>query len=1104
MNFRTRTLVTLFVLSVFLPPSWSQGNVDLSRYPSLSPDGTTIVFSWRGDLWSVPTAGGQATRLTVHPGIDTVSVWNDDGTRIAFESTRGGSRNLFVMNPDGTDVHQVTRMNASLSLTDFVTMENDEDALLFHARLEGDVYRHGRPYRVSVSGGEPVRLHDAFGEFPALSTSGDHLAFVRGNASWWRRHYRGSNSQNLWLFDPQDKTFNALTERRGNDGLPHWANGWVYFLSDREDDAVNLYRMNPDAPGSIERLTEFDDQDVYHFDVSSDGETIVFSSWGKLYVIRGGASPQRIAITANEDMGDAVELMNVSDDISEAALSPDGQVMAFVAFGEVFIRNIDEHSPTRAVTESIARERHIAWSPDGLRLYFTSDRGGTEGIWYATVSRSRSELTEALKPDEPEEAVTDEDIADATEEEEPLPPELDPSRWHDALQFSIAKLIDTDAIETQPLPSPDGRHVAYMSEIADLMVFDLEANETRTLIEGWDFGLEARWSPDGQWIAYAQDDLNFNSDIYIVPVDGSTKPANITRHPDNESMPRWSADGKILAFTSERVDEEFDVWMVYLDKSLESLTPGELEAYYEDARNAAGDRKPLPTRVDEDEEETEAPSLADSWSLDDAWLRLQRVTSFPGSEWNLELSPGGDHFFFRANGPEGNGIYVREFQGSAGSEDAELVTRDGSIQHLSLDGSKMSVVSGGRAALVNAEAGGSSEAVELDATLTIDHAVQNEQKFMEMARTMGIRFYHNTMKGLDWDALSEQYRSLVQASRTADEFNFVSYRLLGELNGSHLGVYDSDDVQRTIQSIGELGITHTRLSDGFEVRSIVPMSPADDETMGLQVGDVITAIEFDAFADHETLANKLEGRVGEETVVTVRRNANGESVSLDLLLTPISSGQLRGLQYDAWRMEKARLVDGMSDSRLGYIHIQGMNQQSLDVFERDLYAVAEGKEGLIIDVRNNGGGWTTDRLLSSIMVQPHSYTVPRGYLGDDKSGYPQDRLFIQRYSLPINMLCNENSYSNAEIISHAFKNLGRGTLVGQETFGAVISTGSFSLIDGTRVRMPFRGWYTLPDDVDMETVGAIPDIIVPQTPESEVGGSDDQLKAAVDDLLSRL
>jgi tricorn protease len=283
---------------------------------------------------------------------------------------------------------------------------------------------------------------------------------------------------------------------------------------------------------------------------------------------------------------------------------------------------------------------------------------------------------------------------------------------------------------------------------------------------------------------------------------------------------------------------------------------------------------------------------------------------------------------------------------------------------------------------------------------------------------------------------------------------------------------------------------------------------AEDSDTPLAIGDEIIAIEFERF-DREndptdTISNRLRDRIGDETVVTVRRvDADGEVQELDLLLQPISRGAEMMLVYRDTQLRRAALVDEWSGGRIGYAHIRGMSQPSLDEFERDLFAAADGRDGLIIDVRDNGGGWTTDRLLSSIMVTPHAYTVPRGADPNVTTGYPQDRLFIQRYTMPIDMLCNEKSYSNAEIISHAFKTLGRGTLVGQETHGSVISTGGTSLLDGTSLRLPFRGWY-LPDGTDMENHGARPDIVVEQTPEDEAADADAQLKAAVEDLLRRL
>ncbi len=422
------------------------------------------------------------------------------------------------------------------------------------------------------------------------------------------------------------------------------------------------------------------------------------------------------------------------------------------------------------------------------------------------------------------------------------------------------------------------------------------------------------------------------------------------------------------------------------------------------------------------------------------------------------------------------------------------------MQHLTLTGDKIIFVSGSRAGVVPVT-GGKTEYYDISDRMRIDLQAQSSQKFLEAARILGELFYHPTMKDLDWPALTRKYHALAKQARTADEFGHVANRFIGELNASHLGIFPAGGFSSpNALPFGRLGVTTRRVDNGFEVLAILPDSPADMGAMALHVGDVITAVELDPFEPADTLESRLEGRVGDETIITVQRGDLGE---INLLLTPISYNAQRDLIYEAWRLDNARKVEELSDGRLGYIHVEGMNQPSLDVFERDLYAAAEGKDGLIIDVRNNGGGWTTDRLLASITYPQHAYTVPRGADPNVTTGYPQDRLFIQRYTLPINVLCNEKSFSNAEIFSHAFKTHKRGTLVGQETYGGVISTGGTGLIDGTFVRLPFRGWY-LPDGTDMENNGAMPDILIPQTPQAESADNDEQLKAAVDDLLSRL
>ena len=1146
--------------------------VGLPRYPSISPDGSQIVFSWHGDLWKVSSAGGLAQRLTSHPEDETRSAWSPDGSLIAFNSTRSGANTIHIMNADGSDSRMIADVDRGLNVSGF---SPDGKDVLCSGSMEGDVYRAERPYRVSIEGGPVRRVHDAFGMLPQIApTPSGEVVFVRGDASWWwRRHYRGPDSRDLWMYKPQEQSFRQLTTWAGNDSHPVFADAnTILFLSDREFDTVNLWSMpltGTDAAAA--RLTEFKGVDIHEFDVARSGRTAVFHAWDTLYTLdlgKPGAKPVALRITAPDSDADNFKLQDISREIAEAALSPDGKVMATIAEGDIYIRSTEEGSPTRRIADTPARERDLAWSPDGVWLYYASDPQGSDSIYRVGVEKTRSELRDAtlkaLKPapaeaepapepaaEQPEagaEAPAEggaeaKDAGDAEkkengddtkkdgkkkdEDKEPTPSE----RWHDAVRFTVEPLVESEFNDRFPTPSPDGKTLAFRRTRGDIMLLDLESRDLRTFVESWNPFGEWVWSPDSTHIAYVDSDVDYNYEIYIKPVDGSAAAVNITRHPNNESSPRFSADGKILAFLSERDGDDMDVYMVYLDKNIEGLPAIERKKYYEDAAEAAKKRKPLEapkpkkddapeaggdneTEADEKEseekpEDAKDPAEERSWDLDDAWLRIRQITNYPGGESNLMITPAGDRFVFSAEGGPGDdpALFSIKWDG----KDLTRLTGRASVMGLTLDGSKAVLVQQGRAGTVGVGSGAKTEFVDFSYTARIDLEARMSQMFLEAARELGTKFYHNTMKGLDWPALTDRYHTLAKRARTGEEFAYVGQRLLGELNASHLGVRPAGERNPNAQTVGRLGINATPEDDGYRVTYVVPQGPGDSGEMSLREGDLITAINFEPIGLREaTIEHALRGHTGDECVVSVTRAPEAEGapqLQLDLLLTPTSYGSEVELRYDAWRNRNANLVSEWSNGKLGYIHIRGMDQGSLDTFERDLYAAASGRAGLLIDVRNNGGGWTADRLLASIMVQPHAYTIARGDTSGNTSGYPQDRLFIQRYTQPITMLCNEKSFSNAEITSHAFKALKRGTLVGQQTYGGVISTGGFSLVDGTFVRLPFRGWYLM-DGTDMENNGAMPDIVVPQTPADEAAeqpwGYDRQLKAAVDELLGRL
>ncbi len=1179
----TALLLSVVFLLVTAPVAAEQPGeaVELPRFPSISPDGEELVFTWGGDLWRVAAEGGTATRLTGHRLDDLYSSWSPDGDALVFSSLRDGYLNVWRMRPDGTGLRQLTHADRFLRHPSFARDADGELVITLSAQLEGDVFREQRPYRLSPEGGELERLHDAFGAEPQLSPEGRYIAFTRGAAyhGWSRRHYRGPDAMYVWLYDRESETFTAVTEREGDDGQPRWVDErTLVFLSDREDATVNLYRLDLDEEGAEpQRLTFFDERDIQYYDVAFESDRAVLQVWDTLYTLdlgEGSPEAQAVPLRAGDPGHDRFELQRVDRQVSEAAISPDGQVMAYIAYGRVYVRHMDEHSPTRAVTPAThARHQDLRWSPDGLRLYFTADRDGTESIYTAHVALTRDEIRRgwsppatgsglfaptpatsgrtgeqggeeddpggkangrAPEPDDPFAPTDpvepppepDPDVPARTDpepdpeqppepgpvpepdpdpdEETELPPGADPERWHEAVQFSVRPLVQTDHHDRQLRPSPDGTRIAFRRGRGDLVVRDLAGGEERTLVEGWDSSIDWRWSPDGRHIAYTQNDLNFSANVFIVPADGSADPVNITRHPRNDLNPRWSADGRILSFISNRSGDSYDLYRVYLDTELETATRRDLNRYYREARETARKRQPLPVRLPggpglppADDAVPEAVEL----DLEGAWQRVERITQSPAHEYGNEVTPGGDRFVFNE---AGRGLMVMNWDGT----ERRRIGDTANVQELTLTGDRVVYVSGGRAGVAPL-GGGDHRHPDISDRIRIDRRKQALQKFHEAARMIEESFYRSDLKGLDWPQVVGDYESLIRRARTASEFSDVANRLMGELAASHMGVTNPGPGSALREPSGRLGIRHQRVDlgserSGFRVEEILPGAPAARASVALEPGDVITAINGQPFDLRETLMERLRGRVGEEQLIAFRRpQEDGGWESRRTLITPIDFGELAELRYDAFRAERRAKVEDLSEGRLGYIHIQAMNQASLEAFQGSLYAAAEGKEGLIIDVRNNGGGHTTDRILTSIMATEHAYTIPAGADPEDRGHYPQDRLDAPRYTLPINMVINEKSYSNAEILAHAFSTLDRGNLVGEQTYGGVISTGRHTLIDGATVRRPFRGWY-LPDGTDMEHNGARPDISVRQTPEDEVAERDRQLEAAVEDLLERL
>lgn len=1159
--------------------------VGLPQFPSLSPDGSTIVFASAGDLWCVPSSGGTAERLTAHPSEEARSAFSPDGSQLAFESERDGPRNLYVMpvaaragggvNAAGS-IRRITTSDKPQALSGF---SSDGKSLYFSASLEPTIFRSTHMYAAPVAESAPVsRLTDAFGASPHATADGK-IVFHRNRYDPTRPPYTGAANSDVFTLDTAKGTFAQITKDAHNDAdafaLP---DGSIVYVSSRAGEN-NIWRVKAGGnEGSASQVTDFKvapghatiAHGVRDFNVAPGGWKAVFCVWDTLYTIdfkQDKPAAQAVAVLANPDAGSLdFQRINLSRMVADAALSPDTKTVAVIARGQIFVRSTEKDRPTRRVTNNSFRARDLAWSPDGRTLYFASDDSGVSGIYAATVALTREDIGGDDKPKADPEKKAEEKPAEPPKDAAPEDKKADDKkpdakkdkkpdwgkRWADSITFKVVPFSVNDQEQRNPLPSPDGKKLLITRGRGDLVMLDLEPAGTdlsavptikseRTLFPAWN-DADTLWVHDSRHIVYAIEDVNYNSDIWLLDTGAAdAKPINITRHPDTDRSPRLSADGKVLYFLSDRdadTNGDEDVYAVNLDKKLDGLRPYELADYYKEAGEkvkkrkplgapagdkpkADGDAKPEEKKDDAAKDDKKEPAKPEPliFDTDDAYLRIRRLST-NANAGTIQITPAADRVMYSTSTDGAQQLVSVDYKGA---EKKTVFAGGTSAVSTSLTGDKVLFISGGAGgppgagsdgpprpsggeAYLGKPAGGETEKLAIDAPVTIDIALQQKQKFLEAARIMGNGFYHPTLKGLDWAALTKRYLELAVRTRTDTEFNRVFLNMLGELNGSHVGITGGRDTAGSGQPLGYLGVDAKAVPGGFQVTRVIAGSPADRKSSKLNVGDVITAINGKALAEEGKmptmdLASSLAGTSGQETLIEVKPASGAKKL---MLITPYSSGTDTIERYlDEVARNRAK-VEELSGGKLGYLHIRAMDMNSVRDFERDLFAAADGKLGLIIDVRDNGGGSTNDILLASLTAPRHAYTAARGVDPTKvaKDAFPRDRRLIYGYSRELSVLCNQNSFSNAEIFSHAIKTIKRGKLVGQQTFGAVISTGAATLIDGTNIRTPFRGWY-LPDGTDMENHGAMPDIVVPQTPEDEVAGKDPQLEAAVKELLTR-
>jgi len=1092
-----KTLVVVIFLLVCLLAGMVHGQIceeiRLASDPALSPDASMLAFVWRGDIWLVPGQGGVARQLTQHPSDDKQPAFSPDGSVIAFISDRDAGDQVYVVPIEGGTPTQLTFHTAGYLLEQWFP---SGDALLVSAARDHFWSGPQRFFKISRQKRKAEELlFDAYGQNGVISPDGKRLLFTREGMSWWRKGYYGSRACQIWMYDFETEKYKELLHRETDSCWPLWkTDGSGFYYVGAQSGAFNLWAYDLKT-SEEQQLTEFEDDSVVFPCISSDGSTIVFRHLFDFYRFRPGKdkAPTRLDIKNNGDTITPPFERRVVAEATDVAFSDDGLEIAFIAGGELWVMDTELREP-RQVTDTPGQERSPVFSPDGEFILFARDEEGGGDIWRA--ERADAELY-----------------------------------WWQNEKFELKRLTQDAEVESDIRFSPDGSRISFVKGLGDLWTMTPEGKDAKRILLSWNHP-QYDLSPDSKWIVYAIDDDNFNRDIWIMPADGSSEPVNVSRHPYSEHSPVWRPDGKVIAFTGQRLDREMDIFYIWLEK--QEYEKGKRDRTIEKALKKMDEvRKKKDEKKGEQEEskddETVAESKEDQESeqsgqskekeqdtekeqepkdkkkevpevvidFERIHERVRRVEIAGSTERGLFFSHDSKKLAFTATIDGKKGTYTIEIPEEL--KPKLLTAKIGQQPRWLKEGNQIVWLSGGKPASVSSK--GEEKVYSFNAKQQLQREARFRAAFDLAWQLMRDRYYDERLGNRNWDAIRRKYSEMAAKAVDAKSFAIVVNLMLGELNGSHLGFYAGESSPKPAQPAWDITTAHLGVrfepdykGPGLKVKDVLPNGPADREKSRVKPGEIIRTIDGINVDPGMDMTEVLNGPLDRDIHLSIQ---SSEDQRREVVLRPISYGTTRNLLYEKWIRDNRRKVKQTSDGTLGYVHIRGMNWPSFQKLERELYAEGAGREGLVIDVRNNGGGFTTDHLLTILCQPVHAITVPRG----GGRGYPQDRRVYATWSKPITVLCNQNSFSNAEIFSHAIKTLKRGKLVGVPTAGGVISTGGAQVMDVGYLRLPVRGWFVLGTGEDMELSGAVPDYIVWNKPGEMPRGKDAQLDKAIKVLL---
>ncbi len=1069
------------------------------RYPAVSPDGETIVFSYHGDLWAVPSTGGQATQLTVHAAHETRPVWSPDGSKVAFASDRYGNFDVFVMPAAGGRAERLT-FNSSGDLPTSFTP--DGQAVLFvSSRLDAQAnvqYPTGAQaelYSVSVEGGMPAQVLTTPSMYAVWDGSGSRLAYSdqKGYEGEWRKHDDSSFARDVWIYDAASGEHTRLTAFGADDRTPVWGPGdeALFYLSER-DGTFNVWTLTPDGGAEPVQVTTHTTHPVRFLSVSDAGD-LCYAWDGSIYVRAAGATESRKieVTTATDTRHNEIEYIDVGRGVTEMALSPDGKEVAFVSRGEVFVTSTG-HSDSRRITNTPEQERSISFSPDGRSILYASERNGSWNVY-------RTDLTD---DDEPS--------------------------FFNATALEEKEVVVTEAETFQPAFSPDGKEVAFLEDRVILRVINLASGDIRTIVPA-DYNYSYidgdqwyEWSPDGKWfLVEFMSPTRWSSEAGLIPSSGDGELVNLTNNGYEDYQPRWALEGEAVIWASDRRGDRseqgrpttYDVYLAFLNQETWDtfhLSEVELEQKKERDKKDKKDKKKDGKDdnggdengengengdEDADDDEDEGVKLPDpvEIELDDIEDRTLRLTPHSARLADAALTPDGEKLLYLARFEKGYDLWVHEPRKDETKILAKLGAERANQLIIDKKGKKAYVLAGGSIKSVEIS-GGKAKGVSLNAEMELDPAAERAYFFEHAWRQTREKFYVVDMHGVDWDMYKEDYERFLPYIDNNEDFCELLSELQGELNASHLGCRYRP--QRDGDSTANLGIFWDRTWDGpgIKVTEIIEGGPLEKDNSKVAVGTIIEKIDGRGIAAGQNWFPLFNRKAGEPTRLSLFDPAT--DTRWDETVKPISRGERGQLLYQRWVRSRRAEVDRLSNGRLGYAHIRSMSDGGYRQTFEDILGKAVTKEAIIIDTRFNGGGNLDEALTVFLSGETFARSVPRGQkVGEEPSN---------RWTKPSLVVMNEGNYSDAHCFPSAYTALEIGETVGMQVPGTCTAVWWERLQDRSLVfGIPQVGYIDNWGDL-LENKHLDPDYVIDNDPALEAAGRDQQIEKAVEVLLAVL